>query len=172
MDKPDHTMQLYIYTAKQCNPRVCTGARILRHGLAKPIFKPERIPHKSIVLNPLAQNVLSPLDSAYNILTALDCSWNQAINVLKEIKTPNQRILPILIAANPLNYGKLTKLTTAEALAAALHILGKTEQSMQILGKFKWGPEFFNLNENLLNDYAKCRRPEEVLKVQSEYFQL
>ncbi|HDH28376.1 MAG TPA: DUF367 domain-containing protein, partial [Euryarchaeota archaeon] len=82
------------------------------------------------------------------------------------------RILPVLIAANPVNYGKPTKLTTAEAIAAALYILGSREQSTDVLGKFKWGRQFTLLNENLLNDYSECQSSDEVLAVQKEYFDL
>ncbi|GBE18229.1 hypothetical protein BMS3Abin16_00821 [archaeon BMS3Abin16] len=78
----------------------------------------------------------------------------------------------MLIAANPVNYGKPTKLTTAEAIAAALYILGSREQSTDVLGKFKWGRQFTLLNENLLNDYSECQSSDEVLAVQKEYFDL
>jgi pre-rRNA-processing protein TSR3 len=70
------------------------------------------------------------------------------------------------------NYGKPTKLTTAEALAAALYILNHQAQAKDVLDKFKWGRQFIALNENLLNDYANCQSPDEILKVQDEYFEL
>ncbi len=88
------------------------------------------------------------------------------------VKVQVERILPALIAANPVNYGKPTKLTTAEALAAALYILGHRDQSREVLGKFKWGPHFTALNENLLNDYSKSQSSDEVIAVQKEYFDL
>jgi pre-rRNA-processing protein TSR3 len=116
--------------------------------------------------------VISKSDSHFNKLTALDCSWKKAQEVISTIKSPTQRILPMLIAANPVNYGKPTKLTTAEALSAALYILGHIKQSKEVMNKFKWGPQFITLNENLLNDYSNCQNPREVIKVQSEYFNL
>jgi pre-rRNA-processing protein TSR3 len=165
-------MDLYIYNAKQCNPKACTGAKLGRFDLARMVYSPQRIPRNSIVLSPFAENVLSKKDANVDRLTALDCSWERAKEVIPAIKNPHERILPVLVAANPVNYGKPTKLTTAEALAAALYILGHSRQSEDLLGKFKWGPQFLTLNENLLNDYTNCKDPRSVLKVQREYFDL
>lgn len=165
-------MNLFIYNARQCNPKVCTGAKLGRFGLAKIVHSPSAIPKNSLVLSPFANRVLSPTDAKYSKLTALDVSWDKAEHVISRIKGANERILPVLVAANPVNYGKPTKLSTAEALGAALIILGHRTQAEEILGKFKWGPQFMALNENLLNEYSKCREPNEVLKVQREYFGL
>ena len=165
-------MNLFIYSARQCNPKVCTGAKLGRLGVAKIITTPAKIPKNSIVLSPFAEQVISKADSSFKGLTGLDCSWEHAQEVIPKVKTPVERILPVLIAANPVNYGKPTKLTTAEALAAALYILGYSEQSKLVLSKFKWGPQFTALNENLLNDYSKCQSSEDVLAVQKEYFDL
>ena len=46
------------------------------------------------------------------------------------------RMLPLLLAANPVNWGKPGRLTTAEAMAAVLYLLGRQEQAEQILGLF------------------------------------
>ena len=165
-------MNIYIYQTKQCNPKACTGAKLARLGLAKTLLNPAKIPKSSIVLSPFAEKALSKKDSRFDKLTALDCSWEKAKEVISTIKSPVERILPVLIAANPVNYGKPTKLSTAEAIAAALYILGHKAQATEVVSKFKWGPGFISLNENLLNDYADCSEPEEMLKVQREYFDM
>ena len=54
------------------------------------------------------------------------------------------RKLPPLFAGNPVNYSKLNKLTTVEALSA-LFILGYFDDAKKLLDKFKWGHTFYEL---------------------------
>ena len=56
------------------------------------------------------------------------------------------RKLPDVIPANPVNSGKIGKLTTAEAIATALMICHEKEQASTIMSIFKWGPAFLNIN--------------------------
>ena len=58
-------------------------------------------------------------------ICALDCSWNLAAKVIQSSKKfSNNRKLPALLAGNPINYAKLGTLSTVEAIAGALYILG------------------------------------------------
>jgi pre-rRNA-processing protein TSR3 len=80
------------------------------------------------------------------------------------------RRLPAMLAANPTNYAKLGKLSSAEALAGALYILGEKELAAKMMDKFKWGHTFLELNANLLNDYADAETEEQVEELEKEYF--
>ncbi len=73
------------------------------------------------------------------------------------------RCLPVLIAGNPTNYAKATKLSTAEALAGALYVAGFKEEAQKLLSIFAWGHTFLQLNAELLEDYAAAKDSTEVI---------
>ena len=107
-------------------------------------------------------------------IAGINCSWNR----LNEIpfdsmgKGKNQRILPLLYAANSVNYGKPSKLNTAEAMAACLYLTGFRSEAHQLLSSFGYGEEFFRLNLEALNEYQKCANSNEVLQVQQQFLEL
>ena len=73
-----------------------------------------------------------------------------------------------IIAANPINTYKPIKLSTAEAIAASLYILGDIDAAEDILSVFKWGHSFITLNKEWLDSYASCANSSEIVKVQTE----
>ena len=52
-----------------------------------------------------------------------------------------------MVASNPVNYGIPYKLTCAEAIGAALYIAGFRDEAEDVMSVFKWGSNFFVLNE-------------------------
>tara|TARA_A100000164_G_C21814807_1_gene727316 strand:- start:873 stop:1139 length:267 start_codon:yes stop_codon:yes gene_type:complete len=81
-------------------------------------------------------------------------------------------MLPLLLAANPVNWGKPGKLTTVEALAAALYLMGQEHQAMELLSKFRWGEQFMNLNMEPLRAYAEAKSSAELVSMQFEFFDI
>jgi pre-rRNA-processing protein TSR3 len=122
------------------------------------------------MLNPYGEIAFSPADRQRIQdfgLAALDCSWEHAQKVLSSHVKGTSRCLPILIAGNPTNYAKATKLSTVEALAGALHIAGFREEAEKILSIFTWGHTFLELNADLLEAYAGAKDSAEIVKMQS-----
>ncbi len=166
MEKP---IKLTIYHAKQCDPKRCTGLRLKRRGFARVVTKARFLPRRSVVLNPFSKIAFSPADRNRVEdfgLSALDCSWEHAEKMLLKQVRGTSRCLPILIAGNPVNYGKATKLTTAEALAGALYIAGFKNEAVEILSTFTWGHTFLELNYALLENYTSAKDSTEIIELQ------
>lgn len=161
-------MDLHVRYEGDDDPEKCTARKLERFDLAELHHAPRSVPY-GIVLNPHAEQALSPADRTVGeILVALDCSWETAGEAMFRLDGEH-RALPFLVAANPVNYGTPFQLTTVEALAAALVILGEREQATGILSKFTWGETFLALNEEPLRRYADCADSSEVVAVQEEY---
>lgn len=169
----NHEPQIYVLDLKQCDPKKCTGHRLVRFGLARELRRLREIPWGSVVLSPVGQTVLSRQDAEAaqsRGIVALDGSWKR-IDWSKTRSSPKSRAraLPLLVAANPVNYGKPTILSTVEAISAALFILGSKRASESLLSKFKWGGEFLRLNHDRLKAYSKAGTRQEVLREQSKF---
>lgn len=157
-----------MYQAGQCDPKRCTGLKLKRHGFARVVKQTRFLPKRAIVLNPFAETAFSAADRervSEAGLVALDCSWEHAEKVLSHHVRGTSRCLPVLIAGNPTNYARLTKLSTAEALAGALYIAGYKEEAKKLLAIFVWGHTFFELNAILLDDYANAKDSSDVVAV-------
>jgi pre-rRNA-processing protein TSR3 len=130
------------------------------------------LPRRSVVLNPFSEIAFSPADRKRIEefgLAALDCSWKYAKKVLEKHVRGTSRCLPFLIAGNPVNYGKPTKLSTVEALAGALFIAGFEDEAAKLLSLFKWGDTFKQLNQELLESYSKAKESSEIVRMQAEH---
>jgi pre-rRNA-processing protein TSR3 len=167
-------VKISIYHAAQDDPKKNTALRLKRRGIARIVSKVRFLPKRSIVLNPFSEIALSPADHeriAEFGLAALDCSWEQAQKVMGEHVRGTSRCLPILIAGNPVNFGKLTKLSTAEAIAAALYIADFKNEAEALLGIFPWGHTFFELNQRFLDRYVQAKDSAEVVQLQKLLFE-
>ncbi len=164
------TIKLYAFDAKECDPKKCTSRKLARFNLIRLLQSTQQIPKGSILLTPEAERALSRRDgkmARQKGVVVLDVSWRAA--VFPKIPGTVERALPFLVAANPVNFGKPFQLSSVEALAAALYIIGEQEQSEQILSKFKWGEQFLKVNREPLEDYAKARNSREVVNAQKAF---
>jgi pre-rRNA-processing protein TSR3 len=160
-------MQLLVYYADQCDPKKCSGRKLARFGLISLTRRISQL-RPFLVLSPFSEKALSPADRGTRGLAALDCSWAHAEEVFARFNL-RERALPFLVAANPVNFGKPFKLSTVEALAAGLVILGEQSQAEKILSKFTWGHVFLELNREPLQEYAAAKDSTEVVQIQAAY---
>jgi pre-rRNA-processing protein TSR3 len=158
---------------RQDDPKKCTAAKLVRFKLAKPLYKLRQIPRRGLTLNPFASAYLLSKDRGQALaygLVAIDCSWEKADRTFAAQLSGRNIKLPALLASNPINYGKLHKLSSLEALAAALHIMGFREEANELLSIFKWGPNFLSLNHDPLEAYATAQNEAELLNIESQFF--
>jgi len=162
-----------MYDLNQCDPKRCTGRKLLRHGLLK-VYKLGR-KFAGIILTPMASKCLSPLDKVImeqKGLCVVDCSWAKLDETpFHRMKGPNMRLLPYLVAANPVNYGKPCELSCVEAITASFQLIGRKDLANLYLSKFKWGSEFFKINQIIFDKYACCVTSNEVIQAQNNYIE-
>ena len=154
----------------QDDPTKCTARKMINMDLARGVSRKFHASDKIIVLNPFATRVLSPPDNGAKAVLAVDCSWNQAQEVFFRKLGGKHRRLPILLAANPTNYSRAGMLSSLEAVAATMYILGEVEEAERYLSIFKLGPTFITLNHDPLEAYRGSRTEGKVLQAQREYF--
>ena len=159
---------LYAYRDNSCDPRKCTVKKLEKAGLLKIFERIPHIPRNSLLLDPTAEQALSPADRFVRSITVLDCSW-VVLDTGKISSWRIRRALPFLVAANPVNFGKPCTLSSVEALAAALFIMGEREQAASILSKVNWGIRFLEVNEEPLELYSKAKDSTEVVEIQATY---
>jgi pre-rRNA-processing protein TSR3 len=146
--------------------------KLKRHGLIRLVRQIRFLPRRAVVLNPLSKIAFSPSDRERieNFgLAALDFSWEHAEKALLKNVRGTSRCLPYLIAGNPVNFGSPTKLSTVEALVAALYIAGFNEEANRLLSIYTWGHTFLELNKERLENYAKAKDSAEVVKLQGRF---
>ncbi len=166
-------IRLYIFQAGEDDPKKSTGKKVVRFGFAREFRSIGRLPSGSILLNPFVEDVLWKGDRKTALLrgiSAVDSSWNREERSYFRTRRHISRRLPVLLAANPINYGKPYRLSTAEAFAGALFILGFREQAERMMSKFGWGENFLILNKEPLKAYAAAESPEKVREEEKDFF--
>ena len=171
MDKP------WILHLSQDDPKKCSARKMGRFQKAKLVHRMKRLPNRAIVLDPFSKKALSPADrkiAEKRGVVAVDCSWADATNVFDKLNRNlnlESRALPMLMASNPVKFGKWGELSTLEALSAAYFILGEREMAEDMLRIYNWGIRFMQINIEPLEAYAKCGSSSEVVRIQKEFIE-
>lgn len=166
------SLKIVVYHAGQCDPKRCTALKLKRHGLVRLVRQIKLLPKGAVILNPFSKIAFSPADKERIEkcgLAALDFSWEHAEKPLMKNVRGASRCLPYLIAGNPVNFGCPTKLSTVEALAAALYIAGFKDDAYRLLAIFKWGHTFIELNREMLEEYARAKDSRGVIEKQKKF---
>jgi len=177
---PEAAIRLSVVLVGDDHPRACTGRRLIRQHLAREASAAAARAGRAIVLDPYAPVPLTRADQARALhggILAVDCSWNRLSADrsrgpdVRPIRGPaGARRLPMLLAANPQHFGRLGELNTAEALAAALFLVGRLAQAHALLAGFAGGRAFFEVNRERLEHYAAASSPEELLREERAAF--
>ena len=166
-------VRLMVYHANDDDPKKCSAKKMHRLGHADLVTTPRKIPKQMVLLNPFSKKSLSMEDAEmaqkHGIL-AVDCSWEHAEEFFSGVHDKMiNRSLPFLIAVNPVNYGKVLKLSTLEAFAAALMILNHQGQAEQILQIYKWAPNFLTMNKEPLMAYQQAKTSKEIIEIMHQF---
>jgi pre-rRNA-processing protein TSR3 len=149
----------------QNDPKRDSGSKLVRFGMARKLRVGQSWP--GIVLSSEAHATLSPADKGIILkhgIAGINCSWNRLVEIPFGMmgRAQCQRKLPLLVAANTVNYGKPFKMNTAEAIAGSLYIVGLKDEARQLLYPFSFGPEFLRLNMGALEAYSQCETAAQV----------
>ncbi len=170
-------IHLFVVHTGECDRRKCTALKLARFGKVRLVRPGGGFPPGVISLDPFSPMLLSPADARLAVtkgILALDCSWDRADpgvfarHIARHRVAP--RSLPFLVAANPVKFGQPFRLSTLEALAAALVILGKQGTARDILGIYNWGTRFLEVNREPLKDYMAAEDEDGVKRAQAEYW--
>lgn len=156
-----------------CDPKRCSGRKLMKQGLMRELAIGQK--HSGVIITPNGKATVSPADreimEAYGA-AVVECSWARTSEVpWPRIGGKCERLLPYLVAANSVNYGKPWRLNCVEALAAAFYICGHPEWAEEVLAPFSYGNAFLEINSSILKRYAACEDEAGVKKAQEAWME-
>ncbi|KAI1170057.1 hypothetical protein F4777DRAFT_146700 [Nemania sp. FL0916] len=156
-----------------CDPKRCSGKKLVRLGLMRDLHLGQR--HNGVIITPNGKHTLSPADrelmDQYGA-AVVECSWARTQEVQwSKVGGRCERLLPYLVAANTVNYGKPYRLNCAEALAAAFYICGHPDWAEQVMSPFNYGEAFLAINAKLLRRYAACDDEAAIKTTEKEWLE-
>ncbi|KAH8888597.1 DUF367-domain-containing protein [Thozetella sp. PMI_491] len=154
-----------------CDPKRCSGKKLMKLGMMRELHVGQR--HSGVIITPNGKRTVSPADRELMEqfgAAVVECSWARTGEISwSKVGGKCERLLPYLVAANTVNYGKPWRLNCVEALAAAYSICGHPEWAEEILAPFSYGEAFLEINATLLKRYAACEDEAGIKKTQEEW---
>lgn len=156
-----------------CDPKRCSGKKLMKLGLMRELHLGQR--HAGVIITPNGKQTISPADRPLLEqfgAAVVECSWARTKEVQwSKVGGKCERLLPYLVAANTVNYGKPWRLNCVEALAAAFAICGHLDWAAQVLAPFSYGSAFLEINASLLKKYAACEDEAGIKKAEQEWME-
>ncbi|MHA1584686.1 MAG: DUF367 family protein [Promethearchaeota archaeon] len=151
--------KIFCIHLNQDDPKKNTIVKLIHYNLVNEKKRISECPRKAIILDPFSEKIITSSDKyfieKYGIVV-VDCSWDKTETIFKHPFSMGRK-LPHLLAANSVNYGRWNRLSSAEALAAALFITGFKKKAKELLSKFTWGNAFWQINRDNLNQIKESR---------------
>jgi pre-rRNA-processing protein TSR3 len=145
----------------------------MKLGLMRELHVGQR--HAGVIITPNGKQTVSPADTPLLEqfgAAVVECSWARTGEIQwSKVGGKCERLLPYLVAANSVNYGKPLRLNCVEALASAFYICGHPEWAEEVLAPFSYGQEFLEINSTLLKKYAACENEEGVKRTEKEWME-
>lgn len=166
-------VKLAMWDFDQCDPKRCSGKKLERLGYIKNLQVGQKF--HGVVVSPNGKSVVCPDDRELvetNGAAVVECSWARLDEIpFHKIGGKNERLLPYLVAANTVNYGRPWKLNCVEALAACFAIVGHIDWAEELLKNFSWGLTFLEINKELIEIYQQCTDSESINKAQDAWLE-
>lgn len=154
-----------------CDSKRCSGKRLQHFGLLRQL--PLNTKHPGVIISPNAKTILSPSDTPLleqHGAAVVECSWVRIAEIpWSKIGGKCERLLPYLVAANPVNYGRPWRLNCVEALAACFMICGKTDWAETVLQHFAYGEQFLRINRSLFKRYAAATDEADMKRIEEKW---
>ncbi|KAI9707650.1 MAG: ribosome biogenesis protein tsr3 [Candelina mexicana] len=153
---------------EHCDPKRCSGKKLMKLGLMRELAIGRKF--AGVVISSNAKKLLSRADTElldqYGV-AVVECSWARVKEVpFSKIGGKCERLLPYLVAANSVNYGRPWRLNCVEAVAACFSICGHHDWAEEVLSHFSYGQAFLEINSALLKRYSTCAGEEEIRKAE------